>query len=147
MATTTQTNIQGFAPQIAPYAESVLGGAAKAVEAPYQSYADWARKRGISGDQVQAFTDLQKKSFAGAEGLTQDPYSQAAAQGIQGLAQRAGDLNYAATQFGNQFQAPGAYQASQVGNQFQAPQNLGYTAQDARATSLGAAPTRERQPT
>lgn len=145
--TTTQTNIQGFASQIAPYAESTLGAAAKAVEAPYQSYADWARKRGLSGDQVQAFTDLQKKAFTGAEGLAQDPYSQAAAQGIQGLADRAGNLNYAGTQFGNQFQAPSAYQTSQVGNQFQAPQNLGYTAQDARDTSLGAAPTVERQPT
>jgi hypothetical protein len=145
--TTTQTNIQGFASQIAPYAESTLGAAAKAVEAPYQSYADWARKRGLSGDQVQAFTDLQRKAFTGAEGLAQDPYSQAAAQGIQGLADRAGNLNYAGTQFGNQFQAPSAYQASQVGNQFQAPQNLGYTAQDARNTQLGAAPTVERQPT
>ena len=143
--TTTQTNIQGFAPQIAPYAESTLGAAAKAVEAPYQSYADWARKSGLSGDQVQAFTDLQRKAFTGAEGLAQDPYSQAAAQGIQGLADRAGNLNYAGTQFGNQFQAPSAYQASQVGNQFQAPQNLGYTAQDARNTQLGAAPTVERQ--
>ncbi|CAB4180609.1 hypothetical protein UFOVP1049_64 [uncultured Caudovirales phage] len=130
--TTTQTNIQGFAPQIAPYAESVLGGAAKAVAEPYQSYADWARKRGLSGDQVQAFTDLQRKSFTGAEGLAQDPYSQAAAQGIQGLAQRAGDLNYAATQFGNQFQAP---------------QNLGYNAQNAQNTYLGAAPTVQQQPT
>ena len=147
MAETTQTNIQGFAPQIAPYAESVLGGAARQVEQPYESYANWARKRGLSGDQVQAFTDLQRQSFKGAEGLTQDPYSQAAAQGIQGLAQRAGALNYAGTQFNNQFQAPGAYQASQVGNQFQAPQNLGYTAQDARNTSLGAAPTVERQAT
>jgi hypothetical protein len=117
MAETTQTNIQGFAPQIAPYAEAVLGGAAKAVEAPYQSYADWARKRGLSGDQVQAFTDLQKKSFTGAEGLTQDPYSQAAAQGIQGLAERAGNLNYAGTQFGNQFQAPSNYQPGQFNYQ------------------------------
>ena len=115
--TTTQTNIQGFAPQIAPYAESTLGAAAKAVESPYKSYADWAKERGLSGDQVQSFTDLQKKSFTGAEGLKQDPYSQAAAQGIQGLAQRAGDLNYAPTQFGNQFQAPGAYQTGQFNYQ------------------------------
>ena len=84
MATTTQTNIVGFADQVAPYAEAVLGGAARQVEQPYESYANWARKRGLSGDQVQAFTDLQKQSFKGAEGLTQDPYSQAAAQGIQG---------------------------------------------------------------
>ena len=113
----TTTNIQGFAPVIAPYAESVLGQAANLVGKDYKSYADWAKERGLTGDQVQAFTDLQKKAFTGAEGLAQDPYSQASAQGIQGLAQRAGDLNYAGTQFGNQFQAPGAYQSGQFNYQ------------------------------
>ena len=111
--TVTQTNIQGFAPVVAPYAESVLGRAGDLMKRNYKSYADWAKERGLTGDQVQAFTDLQKKAFTGAEGLGQDPYSQASAQGIQGLAQRAGNLNYAGTQFGNQFQAPGAYQTGQ----------------------------------
>jgi hypothetical protein len=125
--TTTQTNIQGFAPQIAPYAESVLGGAARAVETPYQSYADWARQRGLSGDQVQAFTDLQKQSFGEAKGLGQDKYSQAAAQGLQGLSDRAGALNYAPSQFGNQFQAPTAYQPGQFNyQQANAPQLQNY---------------------
>ena len=127
MATTTQTNIVGFADQIAPYAESTLGAAAKAVEAPYQSYADWSRKRGLSGDQVQAFTDLQKKSFGEAKDLGQDQYSQAAAQGLQGLSDRAGNLNYAPSQFGNQFQAPAAYQPSQFNyQQTNAPQLQNY---------------------
>lgn len=112
-STVTTTNIQGFAPVIAPYAESVLSQAANLVGKDYKSYADWAKEHNLEGDQVQAFTKLQKDAFKGAEGLGQDPYSQAAAQGIQGLAQRAGDLNYAGTQFGNQFQAPGAYQTGQ----------------------------------
>jgi len=85
----TPTSVQqqqvGFAPQLAPYGEAVLGGAAKAVEAPYQSYADWARKQGLSGDQVAQFTDLQKQAFAGAGNLGYDPYSTAAAQGLQSL--------------------------------------------------------------
>jgi len=111
--TVTTTNIQGFAPVVAPYAESVLGQAANLVGRDYKSYADWARERGLTGDQVAAFTGLQKKAFTGAEGLGLDPYSQAAAQGLQGLAQRAGAFNYAPTAFDTQFQAPGAYQTGQ----------------------------------
>ena len=116
-STVTTTNIQGFAPVIEPYASSVLGQAANLVGKDYKSYADWAKERGLTGEQVAAFQKLQRDAFAGAEKLGQDPYSQAAAQGIQGLAQRAGDLNYAPTQFGNQFQAPGAYQTGQFNYQ------------------------------
>jgi hypothetical protein len=83
---TTQTNIQGFAPEVAKYATSTLGAAAEAVGTPYKSYADYARERGLTGDQVQQFTDLQKQSFGGAANIGQDPYSQAAAQGLQSLA-------------------------------------------------------------
>lgn len=95
--TPTQTIQQqvGFAPQIAPYAEGVLGGAAAAVATPYQSYADWARKQGLTGDQVAQFTDLQKQAFTGAAGLGQDPYSQQAAQGLQSLAGQTFDQNTA----------------------------------------------------
>ena len=84
--TTTNTNILGFAPQVAPYAEANLGAAQRAVATPYQSYADYAKKYNLSGDQVQQFTGLQNKAFTGAENIGQDPYSQAAAQGLQSLA-------------------------------------------------------------
>ena len=80
---TTQTNTFGFAPQIEQYATGALGAAGKAVSTPYQSYADWAKQRGLSGDQVSAFTDLQKQAFTGAKNIGQDPYSTAAAQGLQ----------------------------------------------------------------
>jgi len=105
--TVTTTNVQGFAPQIAPYAESVLGAAAKAVETPYQSYADWAKQRGLSGDQVQAFTDLQRRSFGEAAGLGYDPSSMAAAQGLASLSQQAGNIGYDPSQFSNQFSYQG----------------------------------------
>ena len=134
----TTTNIQGFAPVIEPYASSVLGQAANLVGRDYKSYADWAREHGLQGDQVQAFTDLQTKSFEGADALGQDPYSQAAAQGIQGLAQRAGALNYAPTQFANQFQAPGAYQTGQFNYQQVNAQNQ--TAPEMRAAQTGYSP-------
>jgi hypothetical protein len=116
--TTTTTNIQGFAPQIAPYVEGVLGGAAKAVATPYQSYADWARAHGdLKGDQVAAYDKLQNTAYTGAEGLTPEASSIRSAQGLESLSQRAGNVQYAPTQFGNQFQAPGAYQAGNFGYQ------------------------------
>jgi hypothetical protein len=107
--TVTQTNIQGFAPVVAPYAESVLGRAGDLMKRNYKSYADWAKERNLSGDQVAAFDKLQTDAFAGAGKLGQDPYSTASAQGIEALAQKAGAYNYNPTQFGNQFQAPDAY--------------------------------------
>ena len=77
----------GFAPVIAPYAEGLLGAAQAASSTPYQSYQDYAKKYGLSGDQVAAFNPLQQQSFAQAEGLggAGNNYSQNALQGIQAL--------------------------------------------------------------
>ena len=75
----------GFAPEIAPYAISNLEAAKKAVATPYQSYADWAKSQGLSGDQVAGFTDLQKQAFTQAGNMGQDPNSIAAARGLQNL--------------------------------------------------------------
>ena len=100
--TSTVQNQIGFAPQIAPYGEGVLGAAAAAVKNPYQSYADWARANGLSGDQVAQFTDLQKHAFAGAKDLSYDPYSTAAAQGLQSLSGQTFDQN-AAQQYMNPY--------------------------------------------
>jgi hypothetical protein len=77
----------GFAPVIAPYAEGLLGAAQAASSTPYQSYQDWAKKYGLSGDQVAAFNPLQQQSFKQAEGLGGEGanYSQNALQGIQAL--------------------------------------------------------------
>ena len=126
--TVTTTNIQGYPTEtIKNYSESAMGRAAELAGNNYKSYADWARERGLSGDQVQAFTKLQKTAFGEAEGLGQDPYSKTSAQGIERLAQKTGDLNYAPSQFGNQFQAPAAYQPSQFNyQQANAPQLQNY---------------------
>jgi hypothetical protein len=75
----------GFAPAIEPFALSNLEAAKKAVATPYQSYADWAKSQGLTGDQVASFTDLQKQAFGQAGNLGQDPNSLAAAQGLQSL--------------------------------------------------------------
>ena len=85
MADSTLLNQVGFAPEIAPYGTGVLGAAAAAVKTPYQSYADWAKSQGLTGDQVAAFTDLQKQAFGQAGNLGQDPYALASAQGLQSL--------------------------------------------------------------
>jgi len=78
----------GFAPVIAPYAEGLLGAAQAASSQPYQSYQDFAKKYGLSGDQVAAFSPLQMQSYQQAEGLGGEGeanYSQKALQGIQAL--------------------------------------------------------------
>lgn len=104
MADPTQTVQQqvGFAPEIAPYGQGVLAGAAAAVKTPYESYADWARKNGLSGDQVAQFTGLQQQAFKGAQGLGLDPYSQQAAQGLASLSGQTFDQN-AAQQYMNPY--------------------------------------------
>jgi hypothetical protein len=100
--TSTVQQQVGFAPEIAPYGQGVLAGAAKAAATPYQSYADWARSQGLSGDQVAGYTDLQKTAFTGAQNLGQDPYSTAAASGLQSLANQTFDQN-AAQQYMNPY--------------------------------------------
>ena len=85
--TITTTNIQGYPTDtIQKYSESAMGRAEQLAGKNYQSYADYARARGLTGDQVQQFTGLQNRAFTGAENIGQDPYSQAAAQGLQSLA-------------------------------------------------------------
>jgi hypothetical protein len=93
--TSTVQQQVGFAPQIAPYGEGVLAGAAEAVKAPYESYADWAKKNGLSGDQVAQYTDLQKQAFKGAQNLGQNQYSNDAAAGLASLSGQTFDQNTA----------------------------------------------------
>jgi hypothetical protein len=132
--TVTQTNVQGFAPVVAPYAESVLGRAGDLMKRDYKSYADWAKERNLSGDQVAAFDKLQTDAFTGAGNLGQDPYSKASAEGIQALAQKAGAYNYNPTQFDNQFKAPDAYKPGEFNYQQVSAQNQNAPTMDAAQT-------------
>ena len=124
----------GFAPDIAPFAISNLEAAKKAVATPYQSYADWARSQGLTGDQIAGFTDLQKQAFTQAGNMGQDPNSIAAAQGLQ---------NFSGRQFGqqqaDQYMSP--YIQSVIQNQQRdaARQSaIQGTQQQAQATQAGA---------
>lgn len=51
------------------------------------------------GERTAVFQDLQKDAFTGAENLGYNPYSTAAATGLQGLAQLAGATKYAPSSF------------------------------------------------
>jgi hypothetical protein len=107
-----QTQV-GFAPEIAPYAQNLLGTAAGTVYQyqkdasgnnvldengmpiisgfqPYQEY---------TGDRQAQFTPLQKQSFEGAQQM-QPAYQLEGATGIAGLAgQRAMDTNYTGSNY------------------------------------------------
>jgi len=121
----TTTNIQGYPTDtIQKYSESLMGRAEQLAGKNYQSYADWAKAHGLTGDQVQAFTDLQTGAFTKAKDLGQEDFSKTSATGIEGLAKKAGETAYNSTEFNNQFQAP---------------QNLGYTADTFQANQMGPA--------
>jgi hypothetical protein len=121
----TTTNIQGYPTDtIQKYSESLMGRAEQLAGKNYQSYADWAKAHGLTGDQVQAFTDLQTGAFTKAKDLGQEDFSKTSATGIESLAKKAGDTAYNSTQFNNQFQAP---------------QNLGYAANTFQANQMGPA--------
>jgi hypothetical protein len=174
MATQIQQNQIGFAPEIAPFARNLMGMAEgtaftykkdengqviidPTTKLPIVSgfqqqptYEQFARQRGFTNpERVAQFTDLQKRAFRGAENLGYDPYSTAAAQGLQGLAQRAGNYGYTPERFANPYTSQQAYNPSQFNaQQVNAPQLQNYQmqgprdvqGQQATAAQLGAAP-------
>ena len=134
MANQTIEYQTGFAPEIAPYAQGVLGAAQAASATPYQSYQDWAKKYGLSGDQVAQFSDLQKQSYGQAAGLGGGTYAQNAMQGIQGLANQT---------FGNQqaqqYMSPYIQNViAQQQRDAQRQSEIAGTQQQAQATQAGA---------
>jgi hypothetical protein len=88
---TTQNQV-GFAPQVAPYAETLLGQAQAFTNPniPYQAY---------TGDRVAQFTPLQKQAFAGAQGMQTAPELQNAANMAQSAGQKAMNLSYDPSNF------------------------------------------------
>jgi len=189
MATQIQQNQIGFAPEIAPFAQNLMG-MAEGTAFTYQqepvldangqpvldaqgrpktkpklndkglpivsgfnqqpTYDQWARQQGLTNaERVAQFTDLQKQAFTGAKNLGYDPYSTAAAQGLQGLAQKAGDYRYTPERFGNAYTSqqpydPSKFNAREVSApslqnyQMQGPRDV--QGQQAVAAQLGAAP-------
>lgn len=174
MAEQIVRNQIGFAPEIAPFAQNLMG-MAQGTAFTYKkdangqvmldsqglpiisgfqqqpTYQQWAQQQGFANpERVAQFTDLQKKAFTGAEKLGYDPYSTAAAQGLQGLAQKAGAYTYTPERFSNQYTSQQAYDPSKFSaREVNAPQLQNYQmqgprdvqGQQATAAQLGAAPT------
>ena len=97
MAEPTQITQQqvGFAPELAPYATTLLGQAQAFTNPnlPYQAY---------TGERVAQFTPLQKQSFEGAQGM-QPSYQLTGASGLAGLAgQQALGTQYNPTNYQSQ---------------------------------------------
>jgi len=91
-ATQITQNQVGFAPQVAPYAETLLGQA-KAFADPNIAYQPY------TGERVAQFTPLQQQSFQGAQGM-QPSYQLAGASGLAGLAgQQALNTQYNPTNY------------------------------------------------
>jgi hypothetical protein len=88
---TTQNQV-GFAPEVAPYAQTLLGQAQAFTNPniPYQAY---------TGDRFAQFTPLQKQAFAGAQGMQTAPELQNAANMAQTAGQKAMNLSYDPSNF------------------------------------------------
>ena len=139
-SSTSSTQVSDVPDWAKPYAKEVLGQGAALTQTPYQTFQQ---------DRQAQFTPLQKQAFTAAGNLSYDPYSTAAAQGLQGLAQKAGDYRYTPEKFGNAYTSPQAYNPSQFNaQQVNAPQLQNYQmqgprdvqGQQATAAQLGAAP-------
>ena len=149
----TYLNQTGFAPEIAPYGQNLLGMAAasiydyqmedkkdangnpvlgpdgKPIQVPVVDAKGMPVIAGLKevpqyeGDRQAQFTDLQKQAFAGAKDLGVNAASQASATGLESLATKMQDLKYDPTKATNEFTAPGT---------------LGYTAKEAAAAKVAA---------
>jgi len=106
-----QTQV-GFAPEVAPYGQQLLGRAQALTDVnqnPYQSYSDWAQQQGLSGDQVAQFSGLQNQAFQQTANLGYNPYSQMAATGLGNVA--GAEANTSFTPTTQSFTDPGAAQS------------------------------------
>ena len=87
------------------------------------------------GERTAAFNDLQKQAFTSGANLGYNPYSTGAATGLQGLAQKAGNISYAPSSFDyTKVSAP-----SLQNYQMTAPANV--AAQNVNVGSINAAQT------
>lgn len=128
MATSNPTQVTqyqtGFAPEIAPYAQQLLGAAAGQI----YDYARDAQGNVIydatgmpritgmrapatyPGERVAEFSDLQKQAFRDAELLGVNTETSKAAQDAAKYASQAAGIQYTPGTFQNQFRTPAQYQ-------------------------------------
>ena len=113
------TNSQGLADWAAPYVTNYLSQAQALGETPYQTY---------QGPLTAGTSNLQNQAFQGIAGLTVPSAIGDATVTAGNVANTVGKMSYAPTTFGNQYQAPAAYQAPNFTNQYQDPKAYQSTA-------------------
>lgn len=128
----------GFAPEIAPYAQQLLGAAAAQIynyerDAQGKVVFDATGMPKIAGmrapetytkDRIAQFTDLQKQAFAAAEKFGPNSATTKAAQDAAAYAAKAAGITYSPGTFSNQFTAPDAYKAGNFDYQTATAPNL-----------------------
>jgi hypothetical protein len=119
--TVTQSNIPDYA---RPQFEEMLGRAKTISEQPYQVY---------SGQRIAGFDPLQQMAYQGAAQMGMPARAGQSLEDMYGFAQRAGNMQYSPSRYGNQFQAPQQYRDGQFG--YDRVQN-----QQINAAQMGAAP-------
>jgi len=103
MADATYINSVGFAPEVAPYAQTLLGKTEALTSSPYQTYGQ---------ERIAQFNPLQQQSFIGAGQLGPSSASLNAASGLQNYSQQAAGTNYGPSNYGtNSFAQPGSAEA------------------------------------
>jgi hypothetical protein len=141
MADQVIQNQVGFAPEIAPFAQNLLGMAqgqaftyAKnpdgslalgkdglPVISGFQqqpTYQQWAKQQGLpSAERIAQFTPLQNQAFTAAGNLGYNQYSTAAATGLADLANRASQTSYNPTVYQNAYTGPDKYNAQRFAMQ------------------------------
>jgi hypothetical protein len=136
--TITQTSLPDYARE---YVERNMALAETAARQPYQTY---------SGQRIAGFDPLQQMAYQGAAQMGMPARAGQSLEDMYGFAQRAGNMQYDPSQYGNQFQAPRQYRPGQFGyDQVQNQQinaaQMGATPQaqaaQAQAAQIGAAPT------
>jgi hypothetical protein len=151
MAEQIVRNQVGFAPEIAPFAQNLLG-MAQGTAFTYKkdangqvmlddkglpiisgfqqqpTYEQFARQQGFTNpERVAQFTDLQKQAFTGAGNLGYNQYSTSAATGLESLAKKAGETTYSPEKFGNAYTSQQAYDPSKFSaREVTAPQLQNY---------------------
>ena len=98
------TNTSTLSEWAGPYVTGMLGKTQALAETPYQTY---------QGPLTAGPSALQSQVFQGLGALTVPGSIGQAATTAGDVAQKAGQMSYSPGQFGNQFNAPGAYQAGQ----------------------------------
>ena len=82
-------------------------------ETPYQTYGDWAKQQGVSGERIQGFDPLQQRAYQNVSDMRMPGQTGEASNIAQEASYRALNSQYQPGQFGNQFRAPRDYQTGQ----------------------------------